>query len=97
MVLGGLPVAMDRVRIAPRPASEKEVSRPGIIREIYVITGWTQVAKNDRKEIVMATPAISDGLIVVRTRVACTASDSSRCRQLFSLRVTSKWKRCRTR
>ena len=69
MVLGGLPVAMDRVRIAPRPASVKEVSRPGIISEIYVITaapGWTQGAKND-KEIVMATPAISDGLIVVRT------------------------------
>jgi len=61
---------MDRVRIAPRPASGKEVSRPGIIREIYVTTaapGWTQVAKNDRKEIVMASPAISDGLIVVRT------------------------------
>ena len=38
--------------------------------EIYVITaapGLTQVAKNDMKEIVMATPAISDGLIVVRT------------------------------
>ena len=38
--------------------------------EIYVITaapGLTQVAKNDMKEIVMATPAISDGMIVVRT------------------------------
>ena len=38
--------------------------------EIYVITaapGLTQVAKNDMKEVIMATPAISDGLIVVRT------------------------------
>jgi hypothetical protein len=25
------------------------------------------IAKNDMKEVVMATPAISDGLIVVRT------------------------------
>jgi len=29
--------------------------------------GLTQVAKNDMKEVIMATPAISDGLIVVRT------------------------------
>jgi outer membrane protein assembly factor BamB len=38
--------------------------------EIYVIAaapGLTQVAKNDMKEVIMATPAISDGLIVVRT------------------------------
>ncbi len=38
--------------------------------EIYVVTaaeGLAQVAKNDMKEVVMATPAISDGLIVVRT------------------------------
>jgi outer membrane protein assembly factor BamB len=38
--------------------------------EIYVVTaaaGLTQVAKNDMKEVIMATPAISDGLIVVRT------------------------------
>jgi outer membrane protein assembly factor BamB len=38
--------------------------------EIYVLTaapGLTQVAKNDMKEVVMATPAISDGVIVVRT------------------------------
>jgi outer membrane protein assembly factor BamB len=38
--------------------------------EVYVITaspGLTQVAKNDMKEVIMATPAISDGLIVVRT------------------------------
>jgi outer membrane protein assembly factor BamB len=38
--------------------------------EIYVITaaaGLTQVAKNDMKEVIMATPAISDGLIIVRT------------------------------
>jgi hypothetical protein len=38
--------------------------------EIYVITagpGLTQVAKNDMKEVIMATPAISDGVIVVRT------------------------------
>jgi outer membrane protein assembly factor BamB len=38
--------------------------------EIYVVAaapGLTQVAKNDMKEVIMATPAISDGLIVVRT------------------------------
>lgn len=38
--------------------------------EIFVVTaadGLAQVAKNDMKEVVMATPAISDGLIVVRT------------------------------
>ena len=38
--------------------------------EVYVLTagpGLTQVAKNDMKEVVMATPAISDGLIVIRT------------------------------
>jgi hypothetical protein len=38
--------------------------------EIYVLTagpGLTQIAKNDMKEVIMATPAISDGVIVVRT------------------------------
>ncbi len=38
--------------------------------EVYVITagpGLTQVAKNDMKEVIMATPAISDGIIVIRT------------------------------
>ena len=38
--------------------------------EIYVVTagpGLTEIAKNDMKEVVMATPAISDGMIVVRT------------------------------
>jgi hypothetical protein len=38
--------------------------------EIYVVTagpGLAQVAKNDMKEVIMATPAISDGVIVVRT------------------------------
>jgi hypothetical protein len=38
--------------------------------EIYVVDaspGLKQVAKNDMKEVIMATPAISDGLIVVRT------------------------------
>ncbi len=38
--------------------------------EIYVVTagpGLSQIAKNDMKEVIMATPAISDGLIVVRT------------------------------
>ena len=38
--------------------------------EVYVLTagpGLAQVAKNDMKEVIMATPAISDGMIVVRT------------------------------
>ena len=38
--------------------------------EVYVLTagpGLAQVAKNDMKEVIMATPAISDGVIVVRT------------------------------
>ena len=38
--------------------------------EVYVVSagpGLTQIAKNDMKEVIMATPAISDGLIVVRT------------------------------
>ena len=38
--------------------------------EIYVLAAapaLTQLAKNDMKEVIMATPAISDGLIVVRT------------------------------
>ena len=29
--------------------------------------GLTQVAKNDMKEVIIATPAISDGLVVIRT------------------------------
>ena len=38
--------------------------------EVYVIAaaaGLAQVAKNDMNEVIMATPAISDGLIIVRT------------------------------
>ena len=38
--------------------------------EIYVVAaapGLTQIARNDMKEVIMATPAISDGMIVVRT------------------------------
>ncbi len=38
--------------------------------EVYVLfagPGLTQIAKNDMKEVIMATPAIADGLIVVRT------------------------------
>ena len=38
--------------------------------EVYVLTagpGLTQIAKNEMKEVIMATPAISDGLILVRT------------------------------
>lgn len=38
--------------------------------EVYVISAtpdMKQIAKNDMKEVVMSTPAISDGLIVVRT------------------------------
>ncbi|HEY7189493.1 MAG TPA: PQQ-binding-like beta-propeller repeat protein [Vicinamibacterales bacterium] len=38
--------------------------------EVYVLSataGLTQVAKNDMKEVIMATPAISDGLVVIRT------------------------------
>jgi hypothetical protein len=37
---------------------------------VYVLSataGLTQLAKNEMKEVIMATPAISDGLIVVRT------------------------------
>ena len=38
--------------------------------EVYVISATPdlkQIAKNDMKEVIMATPAISDGLIVLRT------------------------------
>ena len=38
--------------------------------EVYVLSatpGLAEIARNDMKEVVMATPAISDGLIVVRT------------------------------
>jgi outer membrane protein assembly factor BamB len=38
--------------------------------EVYVVAagpGLTQIAKNDMKEVIMATPAISDGLIILRT------------------------------
>ena len=38
--------------------------------EVYVISATPdlkQIAKNDMKEVTMATPAISDGLIVLRT------------------------------
>jgi outer membrane protein assembly factor BamB len=38
--------------------------------EVYVIAaaaGLAQVAKNEMNEVIMATPAISDGLIVIRT------------------------------
>ena len=37
---------------------------------MYVISATPelkQIAKNDMKEVIMATPAISDGLIVIRT------------------------------
>jgi hypothetical protein len=29
--------------------------------------GLSQIAKNEMKEVIMATPAISDGLVIVRT------------------------------
>jgi outer membrane protein assembly factor BamB len=38
--------------------------------EVYVISAtpdMKQIAKNDMKEVIMATPAISDGLIIIRT------------------------------
>ena len=38
--------------------------------EVYVLSatpGLKQIARNDMKEVIMATPAISDGLIVIRT------------------------------
>jgi outer membrane protein assembly factor BamB len=38
--------------------------------EVYVLSaasGLAEIARNDMKEVIMATPAISDGLIVVRT------------------------------
>jgi outer membrane protein assembly factor BamB len=38
--------------------------------EVYVISAtpdMKQIAKNDMKEVIMSTPAISDGLIIVRT------------------------------
>ena len=38
--------------------------------EVYVLhasAGLTQVAKNDMKDVIMATPAISDGLVAIRT------------------------------
>ena len=38
--------------------------------EVFVLSATpalTQVAKNDMKAVIMATPAISDGLIVIRT------------------------------
>jgi outer membrane protein assembly factor BamB len=38
--------------------------------EVYVISAtpdMKQIAKNDMKEVIMSTPAISDGLIVIRT------------------------------
>jgi hypothetical protein len=34
---------------------------------ISATSGLAQIAKNDMKEVIMATPAISDGLIVLRT------------------------------
>jgi hypothetical protein len=37
---------------------------------VYVFSATadlTQIAKNDIKEVIMGTPAISDGLIVIRT------------------------------
>ena len=55
-----------RHRSAPTAAS---TSRARTARSTCVTAaaGLTQVAKNDMKEVIMATPAISDGLIVVRT------------------------------
>jgi outer membrane protein assembly factor BamB len=38
--------------------------------EVYVVAaepGLTVIARNDMKEVIMATPAISDGLVIVRT------------------------------
>jgi outer membrane protein assembly factor BamB len=38
--------------------------------EVYVISAtpdMKQIARNDMKEVIMATPAISDGLIVIKT------------------------------
>ena len=38
--------------------------------EVYVLTagpGLAQIAKNDMKEVIVATPAIADGMLIVRT------------------------------
>jgi len=38
--------------------------------EVYVLSaseGLKQLAKNEMQEVIMATPAISDGLLVLRT------------------------------
>jgi outer membrane protein assembly factor BamB len=38
--------------------------------EVYVVAAnpdLTVIAKNDMREVIMATPAISDGLLIVRT------------------------------
>ena len=42
-------------------------SEDGEIHVVSASPGLASIAKNDMKEIVMATPAISDGLIIVRT------------------------------
>ena len=48
-----------------RPTLRRERGRRGL--RPHGRPGLAQVAKNDMKEIIMATPAISDGVIVVRT------------------------------
>jgi outer membrane protein assembly factor BamB len=42
-------------------------SEDGEIHVVAAAPGLAPIARNDMKEIVMATPAMSDGLIVVRT------------------------------
>ena len=42
-------------------------SEDGEVHVVSAAPGLTQIARNDMKEVIMATPAISDGLIVVRT------------------------------
>ena len=42
-------------------------SEDGVIHVVTASPDLTAVARNDMKEVIMATPAISDGVIVVRT------------------------------
>jgi outer membrane protein assembly factor BamB len=47
--------------------------------EVFVVSAGPdlkQISSNDMHEVIVATPAISDGLIVIRTLAICTAEES---------------------
>ena len=58
--------AFRRHRLAPMAISNI-ASEDGEVYVLSATSALTQLAKNEMKEVIMATPAISDGLVILRT------------------------------